>query len=38
MKWLGVPLALLMTGFFLFPAFSSSSSDLPLREATFVVG
>ena len=38
MKWLGVPLALLMTGFFLFPAFSSGSADVPLSEATFVVG
>jgi len=38
MKWLGVTLALLMTGFFLFPVLSSSSSDTPLTEATFVVG
>lgn len=38
MKWLGVILALLLTGFFLFPALSSGSSDLLLSEATFVVG
>ncbi len=38
MKWHGVTLALLLTGFFLFPALSSSSSDSPLSEATFVVG
>ena len=38
MKWLGLTLVVMMTGNFLFPVLSSSSSVLPLREATFVVG
>jgi hypothetical protein len=38
MKWLGVTLAVMMTGLLLFPVISSSSSASPLREATFVVG
>ncbi len=38
MKWLGLALGLLLAGFVLFPGSASSSSALPLGEATFVVG
>ena len=38
MKWLGVSLVFLLAGLVLYPVVTSGSPDVPLGEATFVVG